>query len=66
MIPIRKTLEADVVIAGGGIGGAMAAISAREAGAERVVVLEKGSSWSRVDISGNEGYMKNTYLDFND
>ena len=41
MIPIRKTLEADVVIAGGGIGGAMAAISAREAGAERVVVLEK-------------------------
>ena len=32
----------------------------------RVVVLEKGSSWSRVDISGNEGYMKNTYLDFND
>ena len=41
MIPTRKTLEADVVIAGGGIGGAMAAISAREAGAERVVVLEK-------------------------
>ena len=41
MIPIRKTLEADVVIAGGGIGGAMAAISAREACAERVVVLEK-------------------------
>ena len=37
MIPTRKTLEADVVIAGGG----MAAISAREAGAERVVVLEK-------------------------
>lgn len=32
----------------------------------RVVVLEKGSSWSRVNISGNEGYMKNTYLDFND
>ena len=41
MIPTRKTLEADVVIAGGGIGGAIAAISAREAGAERVVVLEK-------------------------
>ncbi|MGI5885715.1 MAG: SH3 domain-containing protein, partial [Candidatus Spyradocola sp.] len=32
----------------------------------RVVVLEKGSSWSRVDISGNQGYMKNTYLDFDE
>ena len=41
MIPARKILEADVVIVGGGIGGAMAAISAKEAGAERVVVLEK-------------------------
>ena len=32
----------------------------------RVTVLERGSSWSRVDISGKEGYMKNTYLDFDD
>ena len=32
----------------------------------RVTVLERGSSWSRVDISGKEGYMKNDYLDFDD
>ena len=41
MIPVSKTIEADVVIVGGGIGGAMAAIAASEGGAKRVVVLEK-------------------------
>ena len=41
MIPVSKTIEADVVIVGGGIGGPMAAIAAAEAGAKRVVVLEK-------------------------
>ena len=41
MIPVSRTLEADVVIVGGGIGGAMAAISAAESGAKRVLVLEK-------------------------
>ena len=41
MIPVSKTIDADVVIVGGGIGGAMAAIAASESGAKRVVVLEK-------------------------
>ena len=41
MIPVSKTIEADVVIVGGGIGGPMAAIAAAEAGAKRVVILEK-------------------------
>ena len=41
MIPVSKIIEADVVIVGGGIGGPMAAIAAAEAGAKRVVVLEK-------------------------
>lgn len=41
MLSISRTLEADVVIVGGGIGGPMAAIAASEAGAKRVLVLEK-------------------------
>ena len=41
MISISKKIEADVVIVGGGISGPMAAIAAKEAGAERVVLLEK-------------------------
>lgn len=41
MIPVSKTIDADVLVAGGGIGGAMAAISAAEAGAGRVIVAEK-------------------------
>lgn len=32
----------------------------------RVTVLDKGSEWSKVDISGKVGYMFNTYLDFDD
>ncbi len=41
MIRISKRLDADVVVVGGGIGGPMAAISAAEAGAKKVIVLEK-------------------------
>ena len=41
MIAVSRTIEADVVIVGGGIGGAMAAIAAADGGAKRVVVLEK-------------------------
>lgn len=41
MIPVSKSIEADVVIVGGGIGGAMAAIAAADGGAKNVVVLEK-------------------------
>ena len=41
MIPVSKSIGADVVIVGGGIGGAMAAIAAADGGAKNVVVLEK-------------------------
>lgn len=41
MIAVSRTIEADVVIVGGGIGGAMAAIAAADGGAKSVVVLEK-------------------------
>ncbi len=41
MLPVSKKIEADIAIIGGGIAGAMAAIAAKEAGAGRVVVLEK-------------------------
>ena len=41
MIPVSTVLEADFAVVGGGIGGLMAAISAAESGAGKVLVLEK-------------------------
>ena len=41
MIPLIDIVDADVAIVGGGIGGAMAAVAAVEAGAGRVILLEK-------------------------
>ena len=41
MIPVKAVLEADLAVVGGGIGGLMAAISAAQAGAEKVIILEK-------------------------
>ena len=41
MIPVKAVLEADLAGVGGGIGGLMAAISAAQAGAEKVIILEK-------------------------
>jgi succinate dehydrogenase/fumarate reductase flavoprotein subunit len=43
MIPLKDTLETDILVVGGGIGGLCAAISAAEAGA-RVLVLEKANT----------------------
>lgn len=43
MLPISKTIETDLVVIGGGIGGLMAAIAAAEQGT-RVVVLEKADT----------------------
>lgn len=58
MIPVSQTMEADVVIVGGGIGGAMAAISAAESGAKRVVVLEKcHTRRSGSGASGNDHFV---------
>lgn len=58
MIPITKNLEADVLIVGGGIAGPMAAIAAAEAGAKRVVVLEKCNvKRSGSGASGNDHFI---------
>ena len=43
MIPVSKTLETDIAVVGGGIGGLCAAIAAAEGGA-RVMVLEKANT----------------------
>ena len=43
MLPISKTLETDLAVIGGGIGGLMAAIAAAEQGT-RVIVLEKADT----------------------
>ena len=43
MIPVSKTLETDIAVVGGGIGGLCAAIAAAEGGA-RVTVLEKANT----------------------
>jgi fumarate reductase flavoprotein subunit len=42
---VKKTIEADIVVVGGGISGLTAALSAAEAGA-RTVLLEKGATYS--------------------
>ena len=43
MIPVSKTLETDIAVVGGGIGGLCAAIAAAEGGA-KVMVLEKANT----------------------
>ena len=41
MIPISARYDCDFAIVGGGIGGLMAGIAAKDAGAERVIIFEK-------------------------
>ena len=58
MIAIKQTLEADVAIVGGGIGGLMAAIAAADHGARRVVILEKAHARrSGSGATGNDHFM---------
>ena len=56
MITLKHTLETDVLVVGGGIGGLCAAISAAQGGA-RVTVLEKANSKrSGSGATGNDHY----------
>lgn len=58
MIPVSRSIDADIVIVGGGIGGPMAAIAAAEAGAKRVIVLEKCNvKRSGSGASGNDHFV---------
>ena len=51
---IREVIDTDVVVAGFGVSGACAALSARLAGA-RVILLEKGPTWNARG-RGNSGF----------
>ena len=43
MVPLKEErMETDLLIIGGGLSGAFAAIKAKEAGCERVTVVSKG------------------------
>lgn len=58
MLPITQTIDADVAIVGGGIGGLMAGIAAADAGAKRVVILEKSHARrSGSGATGNDHFM---------
>ncbi len=58
MIPIKNSIQADVAIVGGGIGGLMAAIAAADAGARDIVVLEKAHARrSGSGATGNDHFM---------
>ena len=39
---IARATDVDVLVIGGGLGGAFAAIKAKDAGAEKVLLVEKG------------------------
>ena len=48
MMKAANTLKADVVVIGGGPAGMSAAVAAREAGAEEVVIIERESRLSGI------------------
>lgn len=56
MVPIKEILEADVVIAGGGIGGLMAAVSAAKAGASTIVLEKANTKRSGSGAGGNDHF----------
>lgn len=57
MIACKAPLECDVFVAGGGIGGLMAAIGATEKGAS-VIVAEKANTWrSGCGATGNDHFL---------
>ena len=56
MLPIEEILDADVVIAGGGIGGLMAAVAAARAGASTVVLEKANTKRSGSGAGGNDHF----------
>ncbi len=58
MIPIDKeTLEADVLVVGGGIGGLMAAINAADQGAHVIVAEKANTKRSGSGATGNDHFV---------
>ena len=58
MIPISKTIDTDVLIVGGGIGGLMAAVGACQGGAKDVLVVEKANTKrSGSGATGNDHFL---------
>src|ERR1700731_4649437 len=53
MMPVAPSETCDIIVIGGGSAAFSAAVSARQAGAERVVMLEKASE---ADYGGNARY----------
>lgn len=56
MLPIKEILDTDVVIAGGGIGGLMAAISAAKCGASTIVLEKANTKRSGSGAGGNDHF----------
>ncbi len=58
MIPIKKTIDTDVLVVGGGIGGLMAAVGACQEGAKNVLVAEKANTKrSGSGATGNDHFL---------
>ena len=54
MIPVSKTLETDIAVVGGGIGGLCAAIAAAEGGARGTVLEKANTKRSGSGATGND------------
>ena len=57
MIEMNKPLECDVLVAGGGVAGLMAAIAAAEEGAKVIVAEKANSKRSGSGATGNDHFL---------